>query len=463
MRKRYAKLLGLACLIGAMGLLPSSQSRAAGWLKDGNYWYYMTDDGQKHTGWVHIGEKYYYMDDSTGKMVTGWRQDSSTSAWYYFNQSGEMMTKWQKINNYWYYFNQYGVMQKGWLQLDTVWYYLGEDGRMFTNWQKMDNGTWYYFGTDGAMRTGWQKVNSTWYYLDENGKMLTGWQLIKNEYYYLHDGKMLTGWLNDSNGNTYYMDKTDGNMSRGWEQIDGTWYYFNEYGHRQKGWIKVSGTYYYLDENGKMASNTTLTIDSVKYTFAKSGACQNPPSSLSGMSDSYFDPSASQGTGTSSGSSSQAALRKIQANGFEQFQFRNSSSGNTNTRIVPIIRPVLLHREVPTAPARQMVLRRAQPFRFLEAATAAPLPRRAGLPVRQALRKTRQAAVPPAISAMYQAASTATARLTPHRRHQAPARQALRQIRPINGLTDLPPIRAIRFRRDRRRVLDGNKPYLQNI
>ena len=31
------------------------------------------------------------------------------------------------------------------------------------------------------------------------------------------------------------------------------------------------------------------TIDSVKYTFAKSGACQNPPSSLSGMSDSYFD------------------------------------------------------------------------------------------------------------------------------------------------------------------------------
>lgn len=60
MRKRYAKLLGLACLIGAMGLLPSSQSRAAGWLKDGNYWYYMTDDGQKHTGWVHIGEKYYY-------------------------------------------------------------------------------------------------------------------------------------------------------------------------------------------------------------------------------------------------------------------------------------------------------------------------------------------------------------------------------------------------------------------
>ena len=32
--ERYAKLLGLACLIGAMGLLPSSQSRAAGWLKD---------------------------------------------------------------------------------------------------------------------------------------------------------------------------------------------------------------------------------------------------------------------------------------------------------------------------------------------------------------------------------------------------------------------------------------------
>ena len=50
MRKRYAKLLGLACLIGAMGLLPSSQSRAAGWLKDGNYWYYMT------LSLIHISE-----------------------------------------------------------------------------------------------------------------------------------------------------------------------------------------------------------------------------------------------------------------------------------------------------------------------------------------------------------------------------------------------------------------------
>ena len=244
---------------------------------------------------------------------------------------------------------------------------------------------------------------------------------------------MLTGWLNDSNGNTYYMDKTDGNMSRGWKQIDGTWYYFNEYGHRQKGWIKVSGTYYYLDENGKMASNTTLTIDSVKYTFAKSGACQNPPSSLSGMSDSYFDPSASQGTGTSSGSSSSSSTSGPSGTASNTSNSGTSSSGNTNNS------------------------------NSSDPSTAAPLPRRAGLPVRQALRKTRQAAVPPAIPAMYQAASTATARLTPHRRHQAPARQALRQIRPINGLTDLPPIRAIRFRRDRRRVLDGNKPYLQNI
>lgn len=55
--------------------------------------------------------------------------------------------------------------------------------------------------------------------------MLTGWQLIKMNTI-SHDGKMLTGWLNDSNGNTYYMDKTDGNTGRGWKQIDGTWCYF---------------------------------------------------------------------------------------------------------------------------------------------------------------------------------------------------------------------------------------------
>ena len=270
-----------------------------------------------------------------------------------------------------------------------------------------------------------------------------GWQQNDSgQWSYYRNGEPVKGWLSE-NQKWYWLDKVTGVMfAGGWKQIDGTWYYFNEYGHRQKGWIKVSGTYYYLDENGKMASNTTLTIDSVKYTFSKSGACQNTPSSLSGMSDSYFDlPS------------------RIE----DAFAEGPPVQVTPTMRIVPILRPVLLHREVPTAPARQMVLRRAQPFRFLEAATAVPLPRRAGLPVRQALRITRQAAVPPAIPAMYQAASTATARLTPHRRHQAPTRQALRQIRPINGLTDLPPIRAIRFRRDRRRVLDGNKPYLQNI
>lgn len=252
-------------------------------------------------------------------------------------------------------------------------------------------------------------------------------------------------------------------MSRGWKQIDGTWYYFNEYGHRQKGWIKVSGTYYYLDENGKMASNTTRTIDSVKYTFAKSGACQNPPSSLSGMSDSYFDPSASQGTGTSSGSSSSSSTSGPGGTASNNSNSGTSSSGNTNNS----------NRSDPstsfTAPGSSNSSSSSNgsssgtTVPIPGSGYSAPLPRRAGLPVRQALRKTRQAAVPPAIPAMYQAASTATARLTPHRRHQAPARQALRQIRPINGLTDLPPIRAIRFRRDRRRVLDGNKPYLQNI
>ena len=42
------------------------------------------------------------------------------------------------------------------------------------------------------------------------------------------------------------------------------------------GWIQLSGVYYYLDPStGKMAANTTLTIDGVSYTFASNGAYQN--------------------------------------------------------------------------------------------------------------------------------------------------------------------------------------------
>ena len=232
----------------------SDYKKQTGWINDGNGWYYMKDDGTQHKGWLHIDDKYYYLNDNTGKMITGWRKDPSTSKWYYFNSEGVMATGWIQDNNKWYYLNNDGTMvtewlkvgdstyyylksdgsmATGWYQMDNSWYYfnptgelirgwtdiegsrylLGDDGKMYTGWQQID-GNWYYFGSNGKMRTGWQEIDKTWYYLDQNGRMLSGWQQIDGEYYYLHDGKMLTGWLSDSNGSKYYMSTNSGRMTR---------------------------------------------------------------------------------------------------------------------------------------------------------------------------------------------------------------------------------------------------------
>lgn len=276
-----------------------------GWIHDGNGWYYMKDDGTQHKGWLHIGNQYYYLNDSTGKMVTGWRQDPSSSKWYYFNGNGEMAVGWVKDAGKWYYMNTDGVMVTGWLKLgtdtwyylksdgsmavgwykmDNAWYYfnpggelvrgwadiggsrylLGNDGKMYSDWQQIDN-VWYYFGTDGAMRRDWQFINNVWYYFNGNGQMLTGWQLIRGEYYYLHEGRMLTGWLNDNNGKKYYMDTESGKMARGWKKVGGATYYFDQYGQMMTGWIQLSGKYYYLDpENGKRTENGSRVIGGVK-------------------------------------------------------------------------------------------------------------------------------------------------------------------------------------------------------
>lgn len=316
-----------------------------GWINDGNGWYYMKEDGTQHKGWLHIGEDYFYLNEKTGKMHTGWRQDSATSKWYYFGSNGAMRTGWIKNNDNWYYLNSDGtmatkwlklnndtyyylkddgVMVTGWYQMDDAWYYfnpsgellrgwceiegkryyLAQDGKMASGWTEID-GKRYFFGSDGSMRTGWRQTDQVWYYLNEQGQMLTGWQLIDGEYYYLHEGQMLTGWVTDANGNQYYMDPEKGTMSRSWKKIENDVYYFNQYGHLQKGWLNLSGTYYYLDpETGKRETNGSRLINNVNYTFDQNGVLQNETNHMSGLADSYFDPNTTQSSATAGSSAS---------------------------------------------------------------------------------------------------------------------------------------------------------------
>ena len=71
-----------------------------GWVKKGNYWYYVTAKGNQ-TGWAKINGDYYYFDNQ-GIMKTGWIQNAGK--WYYLSSKGTMRHGWHKINDVWYLF-----------------------------------------------------------------------------------------------------------------------------------------------------------------------------------------------------------------------------------------------------------------------------------------------------------------------------------------------------------------------
>ncbi len=197
-----------------------------GWLKDGNYYYLLDDDGRMLTGWQYVGEKWYYLLQS-GRMRTGWT--SVDGVWYYFETDGSMVSGWQNINNVWYYFAPSGAMQTGWKYINSKWYCFNDSGAMLTGWQNIDS-KWYLFADSGAMLTGWQKVGARWYYMTSSGEMMTGWCRIR-----------------------------------------GYWYFFAPSGAMQTGWKRINGIWYYFYANGSMATGE-VRIGSVTYQFSPSGA-----------------------------------------------------------------------------------------------------------------------------------------------------------------------------------------------
>lgn len=156
---------------------------------------------------------------------------------------------------------------------DGSWYYFDEVGNPLTGWQKVD-GKWYYMDQRfGDMKTGWQEINGKWYHMDGSGAMQTGWQKIGNTWYKMDDsGAMQTGWVKD-NGKWYYLDQS-GAMKTGWVKDKGKWYYTDGSGAMKTGWLTVGDKQYYLDSSGAMKENGTFTIDGHKYTFDKNGEVQ---------------------------------------------------------------------------------------------------------------------------------------------------------------------------------------------
>ena len=239
------------------------------WINDGDGWYYMDGDGLAKKGMVFDSGKRYYLDDATGKMQYGWKDQDGK--WYYLGSSGSAQGGWVNDNGAWYFADHdTGVMRTGWFEENGRHYFLEGSGRMATGWTNQD-GKWYYLDGSGAMATGWINDNGARYYADGNGVMRTGW---------LDDG-----------GYRYYL-RGNGAMATGWREMDGAWYYFDggrPYGdeladHRQylvllrrkrphgHGADRTWRREVLSDGEGRMAANTTVTVDGVAYVADGSGA-----------------------------------------------------------------------------------------------------------------------------------------------------------------------------------------------
>lgn len=102
-------------------------------------WYYFGADGTAVSGWQSIGgDKYYFYPEShdmaygrvqidgknyflntpganaDGRMQhSGWFYDSIYGKWSYATSGGELLTGWHNLGGAWYYFNESGVMLTG--------------------------------------------------------------------------------------------------------------------------------------------------------------------------------------------------------------------------------------------------------------------------------------------------------------------------------------------------------------
>lgn len=276
--------------------------------------------------WVRSGNRWWYCHRDGSYTKDDW--EAIHGVWYYFDQSGWIVTGWLKKPEGWYYLNpSTGAMATGWANVNGKWYFLNSAGRMVTGWLTRPSG-WYYLSDSGAMATGWQYIRNAWYYLEEgNGNMVTGWKQVGNNWYYLQSSGAMAAntWIGDyyvngsgvwvqgywvQSGNRWWYANPDGTYPKnGWKTIQSKQYYFDKDGWMVTGWLKIGSTWYYLNPSGERAydqwvgtpkaigscyiskygkavTGTTYSLGDYIYTFDANGYCTKKENRYSYATDS---------------------------------------------------------------------------------------------------------------------------------------------------------------------------------
>ena len=271
MKKITKILLGGALVILLLAL--ASQVKAD-WHQDNVGWWYSLNNGSYIKDRIALIDGKLYNFDARGYMKTGWYKE-----YYDYRDARGALEK------RWFYFDPVsGASVNGWQKIDGKWYYIISTGPI-TGEHEIGGKKYYFDPANGDMKTGWvSKIGwsgTEWYYYDpESGEQLSGWQTIDGKtYYFDHFGNASVGLVMFLDGKTYNFDQFGvPNIADQVKLLDGKTYYFDPDNCDLKtGWLDLLGRRYYADPNdgGAFASNKTLVIDGVSYTFGIDGSVIN--------------------------------------------------------------------------------------------------------------------------------------------------------------------------------------------
>lgn len=124
-------------VLACFGIAPTLST--VGWHEDAKGWWFQNADGTyPKNEWMRVYWDWYYFDGD-GYAVKGWQEIeyNGKKEKFYFNNSCQMVTGWQYLENHWYYFSGNGVMLKGLQTLSwagvTSTYLFNENGILVQN------------------------------------------------------------------------------------------------------------------------------------------------------------------------------------------------------------------------------------------------------------------------------------------------------------------------------------------
>nr|AHN08015.1 glucansucrase [Leuconostoc mesenteroides] len=211
------------------------------------------------TGFTHDNQGIIYYTLSGTRAQNSFVQDNSGN-YYYFDNTGHLVTGVQTINTHHFFFLPNGIelMQAFFQNADGSTIYFDKRGQQVYNQYIVDQtGAAYYFGTDGRMAiNGFTDVDGHRQYFDQSGHQL------KDQF------------MTDTNGHVYYFEAGNGNMAtyRYAQNAQGQWFYLGGDGIAVTGLQNINGAnqYFYTDGHQSKGEFVVLT-DKTIYTDATTG------------------------------------------------------------------------------------------------------------------------------------------------------------------------------------------------